>query len=228
MNRKDSIKFSIAFMLLVSIAIFYIHSVSADLGTYKLNSCVSIRVLANCSNINLTEVSNKNITYKINSPMTNLGGQTFNYSFCNTTLIDTYSFSWNNPCVDCSQGDCGNSFTITPTGYQVDTSKSIIIFASLGMLIIMSLIMFYFGYHINNLTVKIFTIGFSALLLILSLGFILTVLNSSLAEFTTITSIINVVYILSVALLTVGGIGIIVWLIAFVFTMFSKYRGLRD
>ena len=228
MNRRDSIKFSIAFMLLVSIAIFYIHSVSADLGTYKLNSCVSIRVLANCSNINLTEVSNKNITYKINSPMTNLGGQTFNYSFCNTTLIDTYSFSWNNPCVDCSQGDCGNSFTITPTGYQVDTGKSIIIFASLGMLIIMSLIMFYFGYHINNLTIKIFTIGFSALLLILSLGFILTVLNSSLAEFTTITSIINVVYILSVALLTVGGIGIIVWLIAFVFTMFSKYRGLRD
>ena len=103
-------------ILTVFVFIMLIYSISASLGTFKLNDCVQIRVLANCSDVNITEVSNSQETYILNVPMSNLGGQTFNYTFCNTSLLGTYSYSWNNPCIDCSYGDCGNSFEITPTG----------------------------------------------------------------------------------------------------------------
>lgn len=100
---------------------------SADLGTFKQNTCVQIRVLNNCSSNNLTEVSNNGETFIINKVMSNLGGQTFNYTFCNTSKIDTYSFSWNPSCYDCATGNCGNSFTITPSGYSNVTSFYFII-----------------------------------------------------------------------------------------------------
>lgn len=228
-RNKDKVKIALLIMLVLGIIFFFgLKQVNADLGNFRQNTCVSIRVLANCSTINLTEVSNKNVTYTINSKMTNLGGQTFNYSFCNTSYLDTYTYSWNNPCIDCSQSPCGNSFSITTSGYQVDTSKSIIIFSGLGILIIISLVLFYFGFNLENIIVKIFTIGLSSLLLIFSIGYVLTVINTAMAEFSNITGIINVIYIIGVALITVGGMGIIVWLIAFVMTMFSRYRGLKD
>lgn len=99
--------------------------VSANLGCFKQNEPVSIRVLANCSSINLTEVTILNKAYVINSPMTHIGGQTFNYTFFNATDLGEYSFSWNNPCVDCSKGDCGNSFTVTHSGLCQTTSQGI-------------------------------------------------------------------------------------------------------
>lgn len=89
---------------------------SAGLGTFQQNEPVSIRVLANCSSVNLTEVNDGTTTYVVNKAMTNLGGQTFNYTFSNTSKIGTYSYSWNNPCVDCASNECGNSFEVTSTG----------------------------------------------------------------------------------------------------------------
>jgi hypothetical protein len=121
--------------------------VSADLGTFKVNSNISIRILANCSNINLTEVTNNNQTYIINKNMTNLGGQTFNYTFSNTSTLGIYTFSWNNPCVDCSQVSCGNSFTVTQTG---DTFSLGQIFMYLFFFIILLSITFFSVRLIKN------------------------------------------------------------------------------
>jgi hypothetical protein len=66
--------------------------------------------------------------------MQNMGGQTFNYTFCNTTNSGIYSYSWNNPCVDCATNDCGNSFRVTATGEDYDQSQFGIIIAE-GILI---------------------------------------------------------------------------------------------
>lgn len=123
MNRNIII--GLVLCLGIIVAVLSASLVSASLGTFKQNTCLSIRVLSNCSSINLTEVTNSNLTYKINQPMTKLGGQTFNYTFCNTTTIDSYSFSWNDPCLDCSQGGCGNTFDITATGQPLTISKAV-------------------------------------------------------------------------------------------------------
>jgi len=123
-------------LILMLAIILVLPLINASLGTFKQNDCIMIRVLANCSAVNLTEVSNNNITYVINSPMTNLGGQTFNYSFCNTSLISTYSYSWDNPCVDCSENNCGNDFEITFTGEKVSLSNIIIVIVFLALIIL--------------------------------------------------------------------------------------------
>lgn len=103
----------------IMLIVLMVNFTSAGLGTFQQNEVVNIRVLANCSTVNITEVNNGETTYIINKAMNNLGGQTFNYSFSNTSKIGTYSYSWNNPCVDCASNECGNSFEVTSTG---DTS----------------------------------------------------------------------------------------------------------
>lgn len=113
--------------------------VSASLGTFKQNECVDIRVLANCTGVNLTEVRGQ----VINAPMTLLGGQTFNYTFCNTTNLGEYIYSWDNVCIDCSQGDCGNSFIITPNGKDLTTGGGVMFIVFIvGILFIFSLCLY--------------------------------------------------------------------------------------
>jgi hypothetical protein len=54
--------------------------------------------------------------------MTNLGGQTYNYSFCNTSTLGTYTYSWRGSCLNCGSDDCGNSFEISPSGNESNSS----------------------------------------------------------------------------------------------------------
>ena len=120
--------------------IFVISFTSANLGTIAQNECMNIRVLANCSSVNLSEVSNKEETFVINQPMTNIGGQTFNYSFCNTSTIGTYTFSWDNTCVDCSTYNCGNSFEVTYDGNLLRIENSILYLGLIFILIFLFLL----------------------------------------------------------------------------------------
>ena len=124
-NYQGYIFVGVYIMLIVFLASF----TSAGLGTFQQNEVVSIRVLANCSSVNLTEVNDGFTTYIINQPMTNLGGQTFFYEFLNTSKIGTYSYSWNNPCVDCASNECGNSFEVTSTGDTSTDSQTGVIIA---------------------------------------------------------------------------------------------------
>lgn len=108
--NKTLFLFAFAFIIVMGLA-------SANLGTFKENSCVSIRTLANCS-VNINEVTSPTTTYKLNTSMTNLGGQTYNYTFCNTAESGTYTYSWSGSCLSCGTDNCGNNFEITPSGYH--------------------------------------------------------------------------------------------------------------
>ena len=134
--------------LFAILLIFILPFISANLGTFKGGECVNIRVLANCSQINLTEVTSPNQTFIINSPMTYLGGQTFNYSFCNTTSLGSYTYSWNNPCADCSQGDCGNDFEVNAIGTQFTVSQALIYIVGFIVMILMFFIFLYGSFNI--------------------------------------------------------------------------------
>lgn len=144
MKKIIKIKFAIAFMLLIGILFFIgLHMVNAELNMVKSGNCINLRVLSNCLTISLIEVSN-NQTFFINSSMTHLGGQTFNYSFCNTSSLGIYTFSWDDPCIDCSFGGCGNSFTSTITGSDLTISKAVtyILIFVISFLIFVGLLLF--------------------------------------------------------------------------------------
>lgn len=132
-------------VLILFASLFILSFASASLGGVTQGEPMNIRILANCSSVNLTEVTNSQTseTFIINQPMQNLGGQTFNYTFYNTSTVGTYSFSWNNPCIDCSQGNCGNSFSVTPNGDQFTTGQSIVyIILIITNLVFLSLFIF--------------------------------------------------------------------------------------
>lgn len=134
---------------LLFLSVLLVGLASADLGTFKSNTCVPIRVLSNSSSINLTEVTSPNQTYIINSPMTYIGGQTFNYSFCNTTVSGIYTYSWNDPSVNCANVEtCGNSFTINPTGF-IGTSMFYILIFVIAILILI------LGFYLEDIPIII-------------------------------------------------------------------------
>jgi len=138
-------------VFLIGIALFIILPLaSGSLGTFKQNDCIEIRVLANCTSINLTEISKTNITEVINYPMGNLGGQTFNYTYCNTTELGIYTYSWNNPCLDCSQGNCGNDFEVTFNG-KPDASEFVVVFFAILFIITLGSAVYFTLYNLGHL-----------------------------------------------------------------------------
>ena len=127
-------------LLICLLGIFLITLASARLGTYDVNDCVNIKVLSNCTQVNLTFIETNQETFVIDSPMQHLGGQTFNYTFCNTSYKAQYRYAWTESCVDCSGGLCGNDFMVNPTGVSLDESKS-----TMYMFILVISLLLFFG-----------------------------------------------------------------------------------
>lgn len=214
------------YLILVLMIIFALPLVSSSLGTFKQGDCVPIRVLANCSAVNLTEVTiNNNHSFIINSPMSLLGGQTFNYTFCNTTELGTYSYSWNNQCVDCSQGDCGNEFKVNGSGQDISQSQITLIIIGLVVILIFSSFFFILSLIFKHPGTKIFLMSLSTLTLIILIGVVTANANVYLAEFPSIVSFYNNYYILMVILSGTAMLGLIIWLIYYSVTLFNKSRG---
>jgi hypothetical protein len=118
-------KANLFILTVIVLTVMLSQSVYANLGNVKQGNCINLMVLSNCSSINLTHVQDSNSTYIINKLMTKLGGQTFNWSFCDTYDLDHYLYSWNDPCIDCSNGGCGNEFYVTATGKDLTISKAV-------------------------------------------------------------------------------------------------------
>lgn len=171
--------------------------VSSSLGTFKTGDCVPIRVLANCTSVNLTEVTvNNNFSYVINSAMTHLGGQTFNYTFCNTSAMGTYTYSWDNTCVDCSQGDCGNSFLVNGSGQDVSQAQITLIIIGLVVLLIVGAFFFILSLLFKHPGTKIFLMALSCITLIVIIGMIAANATVYLAEFSNLVMMHNTYYTL--------------------------------
>jgi len=212
--------------LILLLAIFLVlPMVSSSLGTWKQNTCVNIRVLANCSEVNLTEVTHNNLSFVINSPMTHLGGQTFNYSFCNTSQLGLYTYSWDNVCVDCSQGDCGNEFIINGSGQNVTQSQITLIIIGLVVIVIFAIFFFILSIMFKHPGTKVFFMALSSITLIVLIGMITANASVYLAEFPGINSIYDKYYIVMVAFAVAAMAGLMLWLVYYAFTMFSKSRG---
>jgi len=103
------------FVLMIAITMTTTMSnVSASLGSYKQAECIPIITALNSSYVNITTITsptpNPEILYS-NVVMTKQGNA-FNYTFCDTTKLGTYTYGY---CDDI--GNCySNDFEITSTG----------------------------------------------------------------------------------------------------------------
>lgn len=205
-------------LLFFILSIIMLTSINASLGNYKLGEIVPIRVLANCSSINITEVNG--IT--INQQMLFLGGQTFIYNYTSNKL-GTNSYSWNNPCIDCSTGECGNSFEVTPSGALQTTAQGI---NSLGIILLVLILMIIFGLVgwklINNdlfLPAGIFSIVLALILLVYNVW----LLYEFKLNYTGSTPDASVAMIIFYIFMTVLGAGLIT-AFALLFTKWKEFK----
>lgn len=131
-NMQTKNKFSL--IILIAVLIISLSGISfASLGTYKQNSCVQIKTILNASWVNISTISFPNSNLASSNKIMSKIGQTFNYSFCNTSIVGTYVYDY----ID-SNGDVYvNDFDITSTGNN--NGNTIPLFLLLGGFLILGI-----------------------------------------------------------------------------------------
>ncbi len=116
--------------------------ITASLGTFKQNDCVDIKTILNTTSVNISTISNPNSTLMLSNKAMSKNGLTFNYTFCNTSVIGKYIYDY----FDIEGNVYVNDFEITTNGEKVSLSNIIIVIAFL----IISIILFILGYSFDK------------------------------------------------------------------------------
>lgn len=129
-------KFFVMFIFIIFL-IGLVSSESNSLGIFKQNNCISLRQICNCTYVNISSVTYPDSTQALNMvSMTKLRTE-FNYTFCNTTQLGTYT-------VNGFGDDSGEQsifiydFEITPSGTIVSDTGQV----SIGILYFLVIIGF--------------------------------------------------------------------------------------
>ena len=107
----------IGFVMLMSLS-------NANLGNFMVNDCVNIVTVLNTSSVNISILNSPSPNSQIlltNVEMTK-NGNAFNYSFCNTSKVGTYTYGY----IDNDGNPYSNSFEITNNGFTSTTSNGLI------------------------------------------------------------------------------------------------------
>jgi hypothetical protein len=99
-------------MLVMLLGMFLLSFTSASLGTFKQNDCVDIKTILNISAVTISSLNYPNSSTALNIIEMDKNGLTFNYTFCNTLLVGTYNYDYN----DTEGNVYVNSFDVTPSG----------------------------------------------------------------------------------------------------------------
>ncbi|HEB46965.1 MAG TPA: hypothetical protein ENI22_00665 [Candidatus Pacearchaeota archaeon] len=133
-------------MLLLIAGMFLISFTSAAIsnsGTFKQGECVElIQTCPDCTYNNISRVIYPDSTDALNNVVMQKDDTFYNYSFCDTSNLGTYTVN--------GYGDIGGIkddwnyiFEVTQTGFTFGESESILIFALLAVLLILTFSSFY-------------------------------------------------------------------------------------
>jgi hypothetical protein len=126
---------TIVLLVMILSVLFLTDFSSASLGTYKINDCVDIKTILNSSATNISTISYPNSSVAVTNTKMSKNGQTFNYTFCETSVIGDYVYDY----FDNIGNVYVNDFTITYTGYALTTEQVYIYLAALLFLVFLSI-----------------------------------------------------------------------------------------
>jgi len=113
---------------ILSILLLSFVSAFDDIGTYKINECVTIRQsCSSCSyvNISISEPPSGNFNIS-NDAMNKIGGGAWNYSYCNTDTIGRYDIIGEGDISGVATSFNSMSFFISSTGEDLDISDAVL------------------------------------------------------------------------------------------------------
>ncbi len=135
--------------------------------------------------------------------------------------------------IDCSNSTFAGSNTffyeITPNGSQpIDTGQGLILTAAILILILLSLFSGFLGFKSTNTTIMLSFLSFSVILAVFSLGFVLNIIESSFGTFSGIIDNYSTIFILFTVLISIGAIGLMLYIIYIALRYYWDLRGMED
>ncbi len=135
--------------------------------------------------------------------------------------------------VDCTNStDSGSNTFIyqnTPNGSKpIDEGQGIILLSGVALLIIFALFLGWFGFRSKNGVVGLALISMAFLLFVFAIGMITNIFQLSFGTFSEIVSNYSTLYVLFITLISIGGFGLVVWLVVFALKLYWKNRGMTD
>jgi len=131
-------------LIFLFLGMFLISLTSASLGFYKQGECVNIKTILNSTWVNISTISSPNSTVIYSQQSMQKVGQTFNFSFCNTSDLGNYIYDY----YDNSGKVYVNDFEITYSGDSISEAQAILY---IGLFAVLLFIFFVTLFGINQL-----------------------------------------------------------------------------
>lgn len=189
----------------------------------------NITLFVQCQNatyLNISKIfTNKNI-YVNSEKSATKSVNSFNYTFLNSSEIGTYFVNYH---CDLNSIDTPASsyFVVNVSGYETGTPQIFVMFFIIAIIFLIGLMMFIFGIKTEVLILKIFFLSLTVLMIVFLVGYILGIANITIGEFDDVLSGFTPLYVLFISSISVGGIGLVLYLIVFSLDAFRRKRGLK-
>jgi len=217
-------------LITMLITLFLIGIVTASsFGIYKQNECVDLVITCdNCTYVNISSIEYPNSSKAVlNVITTNDSGVSYNYTYCDTSELGQYnvrSFGDDDGIISSSE----DYFEITPTGHNLNTSKSIISLVGVGIMIIVFILFLTLATVFTHTGTRIFFLGLALTTIVFIVGYVLKIQQDTVGEFISFTSIFSSFYTLLTILLIGASVALMLYLIVFAFKSFYSLRGYYD
>lgn len=225
-------------LLFLFLGIFLISFISAQetsLGTFPKGEQIELlQICSNetslCDGCNISSVKYPNSSILISNVEMTKRAADFNYTLNNTQSNTLGVHLVNGFCITSSQVEVFSyTFQITPDGSpKITQGESLILIGAIVTILIMAMFFLIISIIAKSSPVKVFFISLAALMSVGTIAFMLASLQQLLGTFSTLLTGYKVFYILGIALLTAGGMALMLYLIVIAFVSFKKSRGLFD
>ncbi len=221
-------------LLILIMSIFLVSLVSAEecsIPSVKQGDTIQLTTVCRggCTGVNLKKVMfpNQSIALLGEFPMT-ANGSNYNFTFSDTDNLGTYSYSAEG--LDPNNIAVGQScsFEVTPTGNILDTAQGSIVIGLILILIVLTCISFIAGFKIESLPFKIFLMSLGVLFLMVTIGVSVNIIQELMILGVVFAGTFVNIYRLMLILVSVGGIGLILYLVYMSVVQFYNNRGLLD
>ncbi len=213
-------------LLTIILGIFLISFISACGEAVKAGDPTRLIFQSNETQLNITvEYVNQSGFWVDNSPMVQ-SGKTFFIDFNETDEVGLLRYF---ACDDIGNCDYTCDKEITPTGKLLTEANSKLLIGSFIILIVTTIFFLVFGIFTQNRPFKIFFVSLSALLMVGTLGFSVSVFQQMFGTLGNIVETYGRVFILLTTLIIGGGIGLFVYVVYMsIISFWNNSRGLNE
>ncbi len=221
MKKIYLLMFSILLISFTSAAIF-------DLGVFERDTTIQlIQTCNNCTFNNISNVLLPNGTLTFENVAMDKVADFYNVTFNQTQSLGQYIVNgFGDP--DGVTTTFNYIFSITPTGQDLDTPQSILVIGLIVILIAMTLFFFNASNKTESIPFKVFFAALGLLFIMVTVGVSINSIKQLMLVGSVFAGTFTAIYTLVLALVSAGGIALILYVIIVALKQFRMNRGLID